>query len=83
MERAAQELFALTLGVRLAKLHASMWAGVDKGLDGAGRVADDDYGIGADVVDDVVADVGDVFLPTGPLPGFAPDAVDLAIVEFL
>ena len=44
--------------------------------------ARDDERVGADVIDVIVADVGDVLLAAGDLPGARPHALELGAGEF-
>ena len=47
-------------------------AAIDKGFDLTLGHASDDHGVGADVVNVMIADAGDVFFAAGPLPGPRP-----------
>src|SRR5437868_1959290 len=70
-------------GTRSAQLRAAMHARVDMGLDAAITRAHHDDGRIADVVDDPVTHLGDMFLAAGPLPGPAPHLLHLPIEECL
>jgi hypothetical protein len=61
-------------------LPAAVKTGVVVRLDGVGRRPDDDERHVGDLVDDVAADVGDLFLATCELPHAFPQALDLALV---
>ena len=64
-----------------AQLRAAMEAGVVERADLVGRGADDDERPVGDLVDDRVADLGDLLLAARHLPGAAPDVLDLEPVE--
>ena len=83
VERAAQELLAAAAAAGVAELHAPVRAGVDERLQLPRLVPHDHHGVGADVIDMVVAGVGNMLLPAGPLPGAAPHALHLPVKERL
>ena len=80
MERAAELVHAAALR---AQRGAAMEAGVHIGADFGGAGADHDQRIVDDLVEHMVADVGDLLDATSQLPGLAPDLIDLAVVPGL
>ncbi len=56
-------------------------AAVEERLDGVCGGTHDDHGIRSDIVDVGVADIGQVFLAAGPLPGARPQFAQLALKE--
>ena len=69
--------------VVLAQLAAPVQAGVAVGLDLVGGGADDQERQVRDVVDVVVADLGDLFLQASELPHAAPQPLDFKVVDVL
>ena len=65
---------------RRAQLPPAVQAGVEVGLDLVRRGAHDDQVVVADLVEVVVADLGDVVGAAGELPHLAPDLLHLAVV---
>ena len=77
VERAAD--LAAAPGV-LLQAPTAMQAGVGVGLDLVGCCADDDVGVAHDLIQDMVADFGDVIGPAGELPDRPPQGAGLPLV---
>ena len=80
VERATELVDAAALGTQL---RAPMQTGVDVGADRARARAHHDEGVMDDLIEDVVADIGDLLKPAGQLPGLAPDLLHLLVVPRL
>ena len=66
-----------------AELGPAMEAGVHIGPDFVGSRTHHDQGIVHDLIEDVIADIGDFLQPAGQLPGAPPDRLHFPIMPSL